>query len=104
MVEKIDTKKFEELLAGEKPVVCDFYATWCGPCRMLAPVMDKVAAKNEGKAIFVKVDIDENGELAQKYGIMSIPCVMVFEKNEIVGKTLGYMTEDEADEFVNENL
>ena len=63
-MEQINTEKFDELLKGDKPVVCDFFATWCGPCKMLAPVMDKVSGKFADKAVFVKVDIDENAELA----------------------------------------
>ena len=104
MVEQIDTKKFDELLKGEKPVVCDFYATWCGPCKMLAPVMENMADKYGDKAVFVKVDIDENMELAARYGIMSIPLVAVFEKGEQKAKTLGYMSKSEADEFLSKNL
>ena len=104
MVEQIDTKKFDELLKGEKPVVCDFYAAWCGPCKMLAPVMENMSDKYGDKAVFVKVDIDENMELAARYGIMSIPLVAVFEKGEQKAKTLGYMSKSEADEFLSKNL
>lgn len=103
MVDKIDMKKFDELIKGDKPVVCDFYATWCGPCKMLAPVMEEVS-KSFGEAVFVKVDIDENMELAARYGIMSIPLVGVFKDGEMLGKTLGYMTKDEAEDFLRENL
>ena len=78
-MEQINTEKFDELLKGDKPVVCDFFATWCVPCKMLAPVMDKVSGKFADKAVFVKVDIDENAELAVRYGIMSIPLVAVFK-------------------------
>ena len=81
-MEQINTEKFDELLKGDKPVVCDFFATWCGPCKMLAPVMDKVSGEFADKAVFVKVDIDENAELAVRYGIMSIPLVAVFKNGE----------------------
>lgn len=104
MVEQINTQKFDELLKGDKPVVCDFFATWCGPCKMLAPVMEQVSERFHGKAVFVKVDIDENMELAARYGIMSIPLVAVFEKGEMKAKTLGYMTRSEAEQFLTENL
>lgn len=104
MVEQVNTEKFDKLLAGEKPVVCDFFATWCGPCKMLAPVMEKVAEEFDGRAVFVKVDIDENMELAARYGIMSIPLVAVFKGGQQSAKTLGYMTKSEATEFLNDNL
>lgn len=103
-MEKINTQKFDELLKGDKPVVCDFFASWCGPCKMLAPVMEAMAEKFGDKAEFVKVDIDENPELAVRYGIMSIPLVAVFEKGEIKAKTLGYMSKSEAERFLNESL
>ena len=104
MVEQIDIQKFDELLKGDKPVVCDFFATWCGPCKMLAPVMDGVSESYADKAVFVKVDIDKNMELAARYGIMSIPLVGLFKDGELVEKSLGYMTKEEADEFLAANL
>lgn len=103
MVQKINKEQFDELIKGEQPVVCDFYATWCGPCKMLAPVMDSVSEQFP-EAKFVKVDIDENMELAARYGIMSIPLVAVFRNGELAEKSLGYMTSDEATDFLNENL
>ncbi len=104
MVEEIDVKEFDELIAGEKPVVCDFFATWCGPCKMLAPVMEKVSEEFEGKAVFVKADVDKNPELAVRYGVMSIPLVAVFKGGELAAKTLGYMTGSEAKGLVEKSL
>ena len=104
MVKQVDMQEFDELIKGDKPVVCDFFATWCGPCKMLAPVMEDVSLKFEDKAVFVKVDIDENMELATRYGIMSIPLVAVFEKGEQKAKTLGYMSKTEAEEFLKNNI
>ncbi len=106
MVRQIDADDFYTLLNDEsKPIViCDFFATWCGPCKMLAPVMEKMSEKYGGRAEFIKVDIDKNPELAVKYGIMSIPLVTVFVGGKEVDKSLGYMDEDEADEFVSKNL
>ncbi len=103
-MEQINTEKFDELLKGDKPVVCDFFATWCGPCKMLAPVMEKVSEKFSDRAVFVKVDIDENLPLAARYGIMSIPLVAVFKGGEQTAKTLGYMSASEAEKFLEENL
>lgn len=103
MVKQVDIKEFDELIKGDKKVVCDFFATWCGPCKMLAPVMEQVS-ESFTDAVFVKVDIDENAELAVRYGIMSIPLVAVFEKGEIKVKSLGYMSGSEAETFLKENL
>lgn len=102
MVKEINEEEFEELLKSGKKIVCDFFATWCGPCRMLAPVMEKVSVKHP-EITFVKVDIDKNMELAVKYMIMSIPLVMAFEGGQDVGKTLGYMPEDEVEEFLTDS-
>ena len=104
IMEQINTEKFDELLKGDKPVVCDFFATWCGPCRMLAPVMDKVSAEFADKAVFVKVDIDQNAELAVRYGIMSIPLVAVFKNGEKTADLLGYTDANGMTEFLNKNL
>lgn len=103
-MESVNTERFDELLKGDKPVVCDFFATWCGPCKMLAPVMEEVSAKYADKAVFVKVDVDENMQLAARYGIMSIPLVAVFKNGEQTAKTLGYMSKTEADAFLSKNL
>lgn len=103
-MEQINTEKFDELLKGDKPVVCDFFATWCGPCRMLAPVMDKVSAEFADKAVFVKVDIDQNAELAVRYGIMSIPLVAIFKNGEKTADLLGYTDANGMTEFLNKNL
>ena len=103
-MEQINTEKFDELLKGDKPVVCDFFATWGGPCRMLAPVMDKVSAEFADKAVFVKVDIDQNAELAVRYGIMSIPLVAVFKNGEKTADLLGYTDANGMTEFLNKNL
>ncbi len=104
MVTLTNKEQFEEILKGEKPVVCDFFASWCGPCKMLAPVMERASEEFAEKAEFIKVDTDENIELAARYGIMSIPLVIVFKNGEIAAKTLGYSTQSEMRDFLTENL
>ena len=103
-MEQINKEKFDELLKGDKPVVCDFFATWCGPCKMLAPVMEEVSKDFEDKAVFVKVDVDENMELSARYGIMSIPLVAIFKDGEMKAKSLGYTSKSETREFLENNL
>ena len=104
MVTQINTTEFDELINSGKTVVCDFFANWCGPCRMLAPVIDAASEEFGDKAVFVKVDIDENPELSMRYGIMSIPLVSVFKNGAMSGKSLGYMSKTEAFSFLKENL
>lgn len=103
-MESVDVARFDELLKGDKPVVCDFYATWCGPCKMLAPVMESAAEKYSDKAVFVKVDVDNNFELAARYNITSIPVVAVFKNGELVDRNLGYSTKEDIEEFITENI
>lgn len=104
MAQKVNSTQFDKLIRGDKPVVCDFFATWCGPCKMLAPVLEQVAAEYAGRAEFVKVDVDECNDLAARYGIMSIPYVAVFKGGEMTAKSLGFMPKAEFEEFLNENL
>ena len=103
-MEQINKEKFDELLKGEKPVVCDFYADWCGPCKMLAPVMEDMSGKFKDSAEFVKVNVDDNPELSVRYGIMSIPFVAVFKGGEFSAKSVGYMSGSEAEEFLQKNI
>lgn len=103
MINEIDAEKFNQLIKGEKPVVCDFFATWCGPCKMLAPVMEEIAPQFP-QAEFVKVNIDSNFELAATYGIMSIPFVAVFKNGEMAEKSVGYSSKSEMIEFLKQNL
>ena len=103
-MEQINKEKFDELLKGEKPVVCDFYADWCGPCKMLAPVMEDMSGKFKDSAEFVKVNVDNNPELSVRYGIMSIPFVAVFKGGELSAKSVGYMSKSEAEEFIQKNI
>lgn len=78
-----------EVLQSDTPVIVDFWAPWCGPCRMVAPELDKLAARSDISAKFVKVNIDENQELAVRYGVMSIPTIAKFEKGQLAGQVVG---------------
>ena len=105
MVKHVTGNELESLLqTSEKTVFCDFWAPWCGPCRMLAPVLDALSEQYGEQAEFVKVDVDENGEAAMKYGISSIPNVIAFKGGQAVGASLGFVPSEQLEAFVKENL
>lgn len=93
---KITSENFEkEVLNSEVPVLVDFFATWCGPCKMMSPIVEEIAKEMEGKAKVYKVDTDGEQELAIKYGIMSIPTFIVFKNGEIATTAVGMRDKEE---------
>ena len=94
----------QEVLKSEKPVVCDFYATWCGPCKMMAPVFEEAAEKLNDVLKFCKIDIDEAGLPAVEYKVMSVPTLIIFKDGNEYKRSVGMLGEKEFDEFVSEVL
>lgn len=97
----IHSQEFETVLAGSKTaVLVDFFATWCGPCKMFAPILEAFAAENAGKAEVYKVDIDQDPELAQKFGVMSVPTIISFKDGKVYKKAVGVQQKDALLEMI----
>ena len=95
---------FDELLQEEKLVIVDFWATWCGPCRMLSPLLDEVEAEMEDKVEVVKVNVDDADEIAMRFRIMSIPTLLFFKNGAMVDRSVGAMPKSALVEKINANL
>jgi thioredoxin 1 len=101
---EITDSNWEALVAGDKPVVIDFWATWCGPCRMIAPIVEEVAQEYEGKVVIGKVNIDDNSKITVNFGIRNIPTLLFFKGGELVDKHVGAIRKPELIEKVNKLL
>ena len=95
---------FDELLAGEKLVIVDFWATWCGPCRMLSPLLDEVEEEMADKIEVVKVNVDDADEIAMRFRIMSIPTLLFFKNGQMVDRSVGAMPKSALVDKINANL
>ena len=102
MVKKIANNDMTEVLA-EKVALVDFSATWCGPCQMLAPVVDALAEELEGQVAVYNVDVDANSDLAMQYRVMSVPSLLLFKDGQVAGQTVGYQSADENKAFIANN-
>ncbi len=94
----ITSENFESLKNGKEPLVVDFWATWCGPCRMVGPVISKLAEKYDGKIVVGKCDVEDNEDLASEFGIRNIPTILFFKGGDVVDKVVGAQSEAKLDE------
>ena len=93
-----------DVLQNEKAVLLDFWAEWCGPCKMIAPLLEEVAQSHSDKLAVVKLNVDENPNTAQKFGIRSIPTLILFKDGEVQAQKMGAMPKSQLDEFLENNL
>lgn len=101
----LDGKNFEEeVIKSTKPVLVDFFATWCGPCKMVSPILEQIGEEMGDKVKVCKIDIDQSTEIASKYGVMSIPTFIMFKDGKEVAKNVGAMPKAGIEGFINNNL
>jgi thioredoxin 1 len=102
---EIEEAKFDEaVLKATTPVLVDFWAPWCGPCRMVAPIVDELAGEYAGKVSFFKVNVDNNAKVAGKYGVMSIPTLIIFKNGAPVSNIVGFRPKDELKKSLDKAL
>ena len=95
--------KFQELISQGKPVLVDFFAEWCGPCKMQAPILEDLKKRVNDQATIIKIDVDKNQSVAAKYGIRSVPTLMIFKNGEIKWKQSGVFPAEELERLIKEN-
>lgn len=102
---QLSDESFEaDVIKADQPVLVDFWAEWCGPCKMIAPILDDIANEFEGKITVGKLNVDHNNETPPKYGIRGIPTLLLFKGGEVVGTKVGAMSKAQLSEFISENI
>ena len=104
IIEGTDDSFQKEVLAAEFPVLVDFWAPWCGPCKMLAPTLEEISEENSGKIKIVKINVDYNQKMAAKFGIKSIPTMIIFNKGELKNQIVGSLPKQEIEKAILEEI
>jgi len=103
-IQQLTDQNFESVVNGGKPVFIDFWAAWCGPCRMIAPIVEELAPSYNGKAVIAKMDVDANPTVPQRLGVTSIPTLIMFKDGKQVDRAVGVMPKGELQKFIDRNL
>jgi thioredoxin 1 len=103
-VQQIGDTDFDNVLNGGKPVFVDFWAPWCGPCRIVGPIVEELAPSYDGRAVIAKVNVDDNPGVAQRYGVTSIPTLMMFKNGKLVDRIVGAQPKGALQQFIDRNL
>ncbi len=103
-VQQITDGDFDAVVNGGKPVFVDFWAPWCGPCRIVGPIVEELAPSYEGKAVIAKMNVDDNPVVAQRFGVTSIPTLMMFKNGKLVDRMVGAAPRNALQTFIDRNL
>jgi thioredoxin 1 len=103
-VHHVTDQDFDKVVQGGKPVLVDFWAPWCGPCRIIGPLVEELAPSYEGRAVITKMNVDDNPNVAQRLGVTSIPTLMMFKDGKLVDRVVGAMPKSELQKFIDRNL
>ena len=103
-VQQITDQDFDKVVQGGKPVMVDFWAPWCGPCRIIGPIVEELAPSYEGRAVIAKMNVDDNPMVAQRFGVTSIPTLAMFKDGKLVDRAVGAMPKGELQKFIDRNL
>lgn len=104
IVQVSDDSFEEDVIKSDKPVLVDFWAPWCGPCKMIAPLLDAIVEEFDGKITVAKMNVDDNNETPPKYGIRGIPTLLLFNGGNVVGTKVGALSKTQLTDFIQENI
>ncbi len=104
IIQLTDDNFEQDVLNADRPVIVDFWAEWCGPCKMIAPILEEVAKELSDKVIIGKLNVDQNDKTAPKYGIRGIPTLLLFKEGNVVATKVGALSKTQLVEFINENI